>query len=171
VKFVIAITVAALLAAGCAGRTDAGAAATPTPAPKTAAQLATAIKPDIKTVSEIVVWTEVNDPNKLLGRPHQYTSAATLIDDRTWPVSGDDFPKGHPCVHADPGVNCGATIEVFATKEDVTARFERIDELQKAAAWIGLEYLTIEGTVLLRVTGDLSPAVNRTYVEAFRKAF
>ncbi|MEU4190406.1 hypothetical protein AB0E69_00755 [Kribbella sp. NPDC026611] len=101
----------------------------------------------------VKVWTAENDPNKLLGRPGQYTSSATLID------------KSLPC--HDPGVDCGATIEVFATAAETTKRAAYIASL-RTGGMLGTEYHTIVGSTLLRVTGELTPKVNAKYAAAFK---
>jgi len=171
-KYIAALFVVGLVLTGCGARQEA-APPPPTPTPKvtkTAGQIATAMKTRLPQVSEVIIWTETNDPSRLLGRPGQYTSAATLIDDRTWPKPGDDFPVGQPCVHADPGVNCGASIEVFATAADALRRSTYIQDLTQNATWLGVEYHDVEGAALLRVIGVLPPSVNRLYVAEFRRA-
>jgi hypothetical protein len=164
----IAVAAAALvMLTGCGGSKE-----TPTPnavqttqqAPATtptenagsqnAGQLATKMKTAVAAKS-VKVWTEDNDPNKLLGRPGGYTSAATLID------------KSLPCT--DPGVDCGASIEVFATPEEATKRAEYIKSL-RTGGMLGTEYHTLIGSTLLRVTGELPPKTNTKYAAAFKAA-
>ncbi|WP_405061950.1 hypothetical protein OG474_09915 [Kribbella sp. NBC_01505] len=103
------------------------------------------------------VWTAEDDPNKLLGRPGGYTSAASVRDKR---VECSE-PKN-------AGVSCGASVEVFASAEDVAARAKYVAAATKAVS--SLEYDTVVGTALLRVTGDLTPAQAAEYAAKFKTA-
>jgi hypothetical protein len=130
--------------------------ATPTkPAVLNAGQLATKMKASVSAKS-VKVWTEENDPNKLLGRPNGYTSAATLIDKSLSPCS-------------DPGVDCGAPIEVFATPDEANKRAEYLKSIRTGGI-LGTEYHTVIGSTLLRVTGELPPKTNTKYAAAFKAA-
>lgn len=111
-----------------------------------------------KNIAAVKVWTEASDPNSLLGRPGQYVTSATLVDKRT------------NCTDPEPGVDCGATVEVFASEADARARASYISDMLKGAPMLGTEYHTVAEMVLLRVTGRLTPTVNRAYVAAFRQA-
>jgi hypothetical protein len=131
-------------------------APTPTkPAVLNAGQLAQKMKASVSAKS-VKVWTEDNDPNKLLGRPGGYTSAATLIDKSLSPCS-------------DPGVDCGASIEVFATPEEANKRAEYLKSIRTGGI-LGTEYHTVVGSTLLRVTGELTPKTNTKYAAAFKAA-
>lgn len=124
-----------------------------TPAkPKDAATIATALK-----LGKVKVWTEENDPNKLLGRPGQYTSAASVVDKRT------------ECPAGDSGISCGASVEVFASAEDAGTRAAYIEGVQKGGG-LGTEYHTVVGAALLRVTGELTPKQAAVYAERFKLA-
>lgn len=130
------------------------ASVTPTPKAQDAGQIAAKMKAGVSAKS-VKVWTEDNDPNELLGRPGQYTSAATLYD------------KSLPCT--DPGVDCGATIEVFATADEAKKRAAYIASVRTGGI-LGTEYHTLIGSTLLRVTGELPPKTNRKYAAAFKAA-
>jgi hypothetical protein len=122
---------------------------------KTAAQIVQAMRPTIPQVTKVTVWTETTDANQLLGRPNQYTSAASLADKRA--------PAG------ETGVDAGATVEVFATLDDAQQRADYIAAI-KQGGLMGTEYHTIAGTALLRVTGTLTPTASRVYAAAFTAA-
>lgn len=122
---------------------------------KTAGQIAQAMRPKIPQVATMVVWTESNDPNNLMGRPFQYTSAASLYDERVAP--------------GETGVDAGATIEVFVVDYDAQNRADYIASL-KQGGLMGTEYQTLIGNALLRVTGTLTPTANEAYVAAFKSA-
>lgn len=121
-----------------------------------ASTLATAMKSELATVKRVVDLTEDTDGNNLLGRPHGYSSATVLVD------------KNGQCGDG-PGVDCGATIEVFADEADAKARAEYIDAVTGAAS-IFAEYDTRSGTALLRVSGSLKPSVAEQYKAAFLRA-
>lgn len=128
---------------------------TPTPtAPLTATELAKQIKADVSTVTKIVTITEDNDPNKLLGRPNGYIDAAVIYD------------KGGDC-RGSMGADCGATIEVWPTAADATARSEYIQKLLKDTPAFGTEYHTVSGAALLRVAGAVKPSTAKLYAAAF----
>lgn len=139
-----------------ASSSPAPARTTAAPAPKTAGQVAAAIKPKIRQVSRVVVWTEETDANNLLGRPGGYTSAATLVDRRA------------ECTDPQPGVDCGAKLEVFRTAEEAQARADYIARILKAAPLLGTEYHYLGGPTLLRVTGELTPTQAKAYEAAMR---
>src|SRR5690349_3873282 len=126
---------------------------TPAPKPKDAATIAKAL-----SLGKVHVWTEETDPNKLLGRPGSYTSAATVIDPR---ASCDD-PK-------EPSTACGARIEVFAAAAQAKKRSAYIQGILEGGGALGTEYHTLSGGVLLRVTGELTPKQAAVYAAKFTR--
>ncbi|WP_432893270.1 hypothetical protein ACQPYH_19710 [Kribbella sp. CA-245084] len=180
------IAVAALgaagLLAGCGGDKTKpvggapGQASGTTSSAKPSVSVATTAAPETKPVSDAAViakalqaasgghvkslwtYTEDTDPNNLIGRPGGYTSATFVYDNR---VSG---------CKAKPDSMCGAQVEQFATADDAKRRQDYIAGIYKAAPILGTEYLTVEETTLLRVTGELKPSINRQYVAAFKAA-
>ena len=126
---------------------------TPTKAEeRDAAALAEAMEAAVDRIVKIEVYTEDNDPNELIGRPGQYTSAAVLAD-----KDGD----------GDSGIDRGAVIEVFANAEDAKARSKYILDILKEASWLGTEWHHLSDTALLRVSGTLKPSVNKVYEQAW----
>jgi hypothetical protein len=109
-------------------------------------------------IKSLWTYTEDTDPNNLIGRPSGYTSATFAYDNRV------------PDCKAKPESMCGAQVEQFANEADAKRRFDYIGGIYKAAPILGTEYLTVEGSTLLRVTGELKPTVNRAYVAAFKTA-
>lgn len=150
----ITILLAVLLFAGCGGKApvaQTGPAATPTAAQKTAGEIAKTMN-----LGTVTVWTAATDQNQLLGRPGGYTSAATIVDKRL------------TCT--DPSTDCGATIEVFPTSDQATARSEYIQSILGGGGVLGTEYHYFSGTALLRVTGHLTPDQAKAYDTAFEAA-
>lgn len=130
---------------------------TPTPTPTVAADatsIATALKPKVSSITKITTVTEALDSNKLLGRPNQYASAAWISD-----------KGGAP---GETGIDGGAVVEVFATAADAKSRSEYIQGvLKKMGPAFGTEWHHLKGTLLLRVSGKLSPSVNKQYAAAY----
>jgi len=93
------------------------------------------------SIDELEVYTSETDPNKLLGRPNQYTSKV-------------NFKNG--------------SVEVFENEKDVKARKEYIDSLGKATPMFA-EYSYINGNVLLRIKSDITPEEAKKYEESFMK--
>jgi len=124
-----------------------------------AAAVANELKNSIKNVTEVRVITEENDPNDLIRRPNGYTSAAVLVDSRI----------ELPCDKKEPSANCGATVEVWKSHEDAKRRSDYIQTIQKEASILGSEYNYLDGPVLLRVNGELTPTVAKRYEAAFKE--
>jgi hypothetical protein len=127
----------------------------PSQSPVTAAAIAKALKAHVPG-GTVKVWTAETDPNRLLGRPGGYESAATVVDRR----SG--------CSKS--ATSCGATVEVFAGEAEARKRSEYIQGLLRDAPALGTEYHYRSGAVLLRVSGLLTPKVAKTYEAALPDA-
>ncbi|MFC8734337.1 hypothetical protein ACFT5B_17935 [Luteimicrobium sp. NPDC057192] len=121
---------------------------------RSAASIAKAMNGELSSVTKTIDLTEDTDGNNLLGRPHQYTSATVLVD------------KNLSCDQSDPGVDCGATIEVFAAEPDAKARVAYIDSIISGSS-LFTEYDTRDGKALLRVSGDIKPSLANEYKAAF----
>lgn len=99
-----------------------------------------------------VVQTAASDPNKLLGRPDGYSSRASF-----------DLPGGD--VDGAPGdVGRGGVIEVWSDGVAARGRADYIQGILRQAPQLGTEYELLSGTVLVRITGRVDPAV----VDRFR---
>jgi hypothetical protein len=130
---------------------------TPTPTPTKAvdaATIAAALKPKVASITKVTTVTEALDSNNLLGRPNQYTSAAWITD--AGATAGET------------GIDGGAVVEVFENGADAKARSEYIlAVLKEMGPAYGTEWHHLKGTVLLRVSGILTPTVNKQYAAAF----
>ncbi|MFE5582577.1 hypothetical protein [Kitasatospora sp. NPDC056531] len=142
---------AAASAAGTAAATGSPKAAPPA-AGQDAAAIAAKIKKVVHTAATTTNITAADDPNKLLGRPHQYTSATVITDSRIEDANAK-------------GADRGATVEVFATAEDAKARAAYIEAIGKAQP-IFAEYDFLHGTVLVRVAKALTPDQAAEYDKA-----
>ncbi|MEX0684201.1 MAG: serine/threonine-protein kinase, partial [Dehalococcoidia bacterium] len=135
--------------------------ASPPPLPpavdRTARDAAEAIKAAIPEITQLVALTEATDDNNLLGRPNGYSAAVVLIDPRS-----EGF-----CEPARPGADCGATVEQWPDQAAAQARADYLQKIRAAAPILGSEWNTVNGKLLLRVTGALAPSTARNYEKAF----
>jgi len=120
---------------------------------ETATGIANHLKAAVPSVGKVVTITEDNDPNDLIGRPSGYTDAAIIYD------------SAAECT--EPGVDCGATIEIWPSEADATARKEYIQSNIKSIPMLNKEYDTVRGPALLRVTGQIKPSRAEVYATPF----
>jgi hypothetical protein len=100
------------------------------------------------------VYTSEDDPNHLLGRPHQYIGKAAWRDARV------DWP--------DPlGVDTGGTVEVFTTLEDLETRRKYVDALSRSTIFAQYQYA--KGLALVRLSPKLTPAQAAEYEQAIQQ--
>lgn len=138
--FATLLTVAALTA---------GVAACTSAAAPSADQVVGQLTEKIDTAQMGQVITAENDPNRLLGRPNGYTSAATFIDSRVPAERRNPDPTA---------VENGGKVETFDSAEAAQRRMEYIQGVQQAAGPIaGTEYSYLSGASLVRVSGELTP--------------
>ena len=147
---------------GCGSTSTVTTPSTPAPAKEaaqpakviTAEGIGNVIKANVPTMSGIVVYTEDTDTNKLLGRPNQYTSKVNFADTRT-----EQLSKDNPT---------GGSVEVFANPQDAKTRWTYVDEISKSSPMF-TQYLYLNGNVLLRIDGALTPSQAKEYETAFGK--
>lgn len=164
VHTITALVAASLLAlTACGGSDDASSSGTKAassasdskPATLDAEQAVKALADAISNTQAATVYTAATDPNKLLGRPGGYTSKADFTDNRAKPKLDDE-------------VQNGGSVEVF---EDLAAAEDRakfIADTLKAAKIFGTEYHYINGGILLRVSGALTPDQAAEYEAALK---
>jgi hypothetical protein len=104
-----------------------------------------------------MVYTEDDDPNKLLGRPNGYTSKIAFADTRLSEADTGGTQKD--------AIERGGSIEVFPDAELAKGRAEYIQGVLKNSG-LGAEYDYLQGPVLVRVTGNLSPRKAQDYERA-----
>lgn len=115
----------------------------------TAVRVARALKARGLPVTRITVVTAADDSSHLLGHPGEYTSKTTFADSRITGQAGQE-------------VAAGGSVEVFTTHAAAVRRAGYI----QATAVPGAEYDYIAGRVLLRISGQLTPAQARRYSRA-----
>ena len=150
--------VVAAAAVACSKPAPQGAAEqSPAPPPPTAQSSAEAIKAAIPEITRLIPLTEDNDSNNLLGRPGGYTAAVVLVDPRSSSM----------CDLAKPGADCGATVEQWPDSEAAQKRADYIKQIRAATPVLGTEWTIVKDNLVLRVTGDLTPSVEKAYEAAF----
>lgn len=125
--------------------------------PITAQEAFTGISATVGSAKISGTVTAENDPNKLLGRPHQYTSKITFDDTRIAAVDVSGTDKGD--------VERGGAIEAFANPADAKARAEYIQTVTKSMPMLA-EYDYVHGSVLVRVSRYLTPEQAAEYEAA-----
>jgi hypothetical protein len=133
-------------------------AADPAPAKaETAEKVFEDIAQRVSTAKLVKVYTEEDDPNEMLGRPNGYTSKIAFSDSR--------ISKGEVGGTDADAIERGGSIEVFPDEEGAVARAKYIQQMLKATGF-GTEYDYVRGTVLVRVTGNLTPTKAKEYKAA-----
>jgi hypothetical protein len=118
-------------------------------------QVLTALRHAGLPVGRVRCYTASSDPNKLLGRPGQYTGKANFKDRRIRSAGFD--------------VDNGGSVETFASKSDAKRRFDYVSAITKSSPLFA-EYDYLEGTVFLRVSHELTPRQAKAYERALRRA-
>jgi hypothetical protein len=108
--------------------------------------------PEVRELREV---TADNDPNKMIGRSTGYTAATVLVDPRV------------ECPPGDLAVACGAGIEQWPDETAARQRDEYIKRMTTSMPFLGSEYSTVKGNLLLRVSGQLPPSAAEQYKAAF----
>jgi hypothetical protein len=119
-------------------------------------QVVTALKRAGLPIAAVRYYTARSDPNKLLGRPFQYTGKANFHDRRI-ARAGDTFD-----------VDNGGSVETFSNTADASSRFKYVQAIVKSTPLFA-EYDYLEGTVMLRLSHKLTPSQAKGYERAFRK--
>jgi hypothetical protein len=117
----------------------------------TAEQIVSKLKAAGLPVGRVIVYTDATDPNKLLGRPGQYTSKADFSDTR------------HP--ELDPTQTCSGCVEVYPDAAGALARKAYVDRVTQGIPLL-LEYTYAEGNVCLRFDHQFLPAEAAAYDQA-----
>jgi len=116
---------------------------------------AEALQSAVETITDYTVITEDNDPNDLIGRPNGYAEAVVIYD------------SAAEC--EDLSIDCGATVEFWADEDAATGRSDYIQDILAEAPLLGSEYHFQQGSMLLRVAGQLTPSQSETYEAAFEE--
>ena len=125
--------------------------------PLTASSAFTQIAGKIPSAKLSGTVTAANDPNKLLGRPGQYTSKVTFTDSRIKKADVEGTEKGD--------VERGGAIEAFANPADAAARAKYIQAVTKSMPALA-EYDYVHGSILVRVSHNLTPDQAAAYKTA-----
>lgn len=108
----------------------------------------------IPTVSVTVEYTAASDPNKRLGRPHEYTSKLQFADSRVDQAQAKDDSSGDKT-----DIAYGGTVEVFTSAADAKAWVSYVDGIDKAlGGMMAPDYVLRQGRYVFRVSHLLTPA-------------
>lgn len=165
-RALVALTTSALLALTACSSNDSADNPTSTSSASAASKPATAstafthISGTVTTAKFSGTVTADNDPNHLLGRPHQYTSKVTFTDSRIKAADVEGLKEGD--------VERGGAIEVFADPTDAEARAKYIQTVTQSLPALA-EYDYVHGTVLVRVSHYLTPKQAGEYEAALKQ--
>lgn len=114
-----------------------------------------------------VAYTEETDPNDLLGRPGEYTSKASFVDER----EAEEFDEMNSYLSGMEGyepdyLSYGGTVEVFASEDECAERLAYLESLS-GTLFGNNEYMYQRQNVLLRVNYCLTPTQAQEYEAAF----
>ena len=143
---ILVIVLLLVLLSGCQSKAtkSTSPAGLPTPTPNqllTANDVLKAFKDANLPIKDDVVFSDETDPNKLLGRPHQYTGKASWNDPRTDKQSAEDKKM---------------TVEVFASLEDLENRRRYVERVTSVMSPL-VEYHYVHKNALLRLNHRLLP--------------
>ena len=124
---------------------------------RSAAEIVAALKTDGQPIANTEDYTAENDPDKLLGRPGQYTSKTNFRDSR---IPGIDL--------FGIDVQAGGSIEVFASEEDATRRRNYLQTVTQVAPFL-VEYDYQHGALILRLSRSLTPEQAEAYFTALKE--
>lgn len=109
----------------------------------------------VRTLVPGTVYTDVTDPNGLLGQPGGYASKVAFTDRRI-------ARKGSP-----EGVDEGGVIEVFVDAAAAQQRRDYIASVIGVGGMASSERLYLRGPALLRLSGRLTPSAAAGYARAW----
>ena len=104
----------------------------------------------MSNIDKVIIYTEDDDPNRLLNRPDQYVGKINFVDKR--------YKKE----------KLGGTVEVFNDLERLEARRKYVEDLGKSSH-LGLRYQFVHKNLLLRIDRELTPKQAKEYEEAVSK--
>jgi len=148
---------------GCGGQSTGATATLPTVSPSPspppdAGALVGVLRAKGVAIGEVQVYTADNDPNSLLGRPHQYVSKVNWHDTR---IAAANFD-----------VDGGGSIETFSSSADLASRVAYVSRItQSAAIFAEYEYSSQSGLFFLRVSHYLTPTQAKDYVIALQATY
>lgn len=105
------------------------------------------------------VYTERDDPNKLMGRPGGYKSKIAFYDMR--------IAKGDLQGLEDDDIRRGGSVEVFDTEKAAKTRHEYVKAIAESSNMFA-EYDYLRGTMVVRVSREITPGQAAEYEAALK---
>ncbi|MDP8929539.1 MAG: hypothetical protein M3O70_13450 [Actinomycetota bacterium] len=168
-KTVLAVTILGALVAACGGTESttspqkAEQPAVPAKkAPKTAGEFVEALRASGLPIGRVQVYTAESDPNSLLGRPGGYVHKANFHDTR---IELDPEFRSEP---NEVRASDGGSVEIFGDEAGARRRTEFLQTLSQNLPMAG-EYTYQSGTVVLRVSKELTPDQAAQYEQALKE--
>lgn len=107
-------------------------------------------------ITNEINYTEETDPNKLLGRPNQYTSKVNFADSR---ITEQYDIENNPV---------GGSIEVFTNSSDAIKRKEYVESIAQSVSFAA-QYIYQYDNVVLRLAHELTPTQAEEYNTALKQ--
>lgn len=169
IKCAVCVAVVAFTIAGCStsnpapdqtGARSSAPKADGKPSALTAKQVSDQLAKAIPSFKTFRVYTEADDPNKLMGRPGGYTSKTAFYDSR--------ISKDATLGARDDAISRGGSVEVFESAELAAKRYEYVKAIAESSSMF-TEYDYVSGTALVRVSKELTPTQAREYEAALQQ--
>lgn len=104
-------------------------------------------------LTNVVAETADNDPNKLMGRPHQYTAVTRWDDTRDPMLALGDISAG--------------MVEIFQTSADMRTRATYVATVTASSPlFVEYDYSSAQGQFLVRLDRNLTPDEATSYLTA-----
>jgi len=124
-----------------------------------AAQICEQMQKDGLPITHVFAYMADNDTNKLLGKPNQYTSKVSFVDNR---YSGDYDEASKESDFEAAGFSYIGTIEVFDNKDDMQKRYDYVNGfIKQGGIWV--QYIYNTDTAILRLDTDLTSDQAKEY--------
>ena len=125
-------------------------------------QVIEALKGSNLPIGRVDVYTEDNDPTRLLGRPRSYIGKAVFHDTRykLAPDASNNLISWQ---------DWGGTTEIFGNKADLDLGKKKIKRQQERFGQLPPEYQYENGLVLLRLAHVFTPGQAKEYESALKK--
>jgi hypothetical protein len=130
------------------------------PTTLTAAQITQKLKDAGLPISKVIVYTEKTDPNNMMGRPGGYVGKTAFVDKRVDPAKAKDDSEG--------SAELGGSVEVYSISDAAAQRAAYVQGFY-TGGMLGSEYDYSAGSVVLRVSGILTPSQARGYQDALNQ--
>lgn len=122
-------------------------------------------------VDYVEIYSEDTDPNSLLGRPGNYTSKASFVDEsliNDWEEEVE-FSELYSPEYPPSPFDYGGTVEVFENEGDCKARADYLESLHDPSLGMFADqsYMYVNKNIILRISYDIAPSEAEKYEKEF----